>query len=79
MDIVDLLIGLQWVLDNIHLYKPAVVLLSLHVRGNDPGVEDLIMKIVEAGVLIVTSAGNSGTGTFSVNAGKILPSSQAHS
>lgn len=56
--------GLEWVLDNIHLYMPAVVLLSLHIQGNDPGVEDLIKKITDAGILIVTSAGNRGTGAF---------------
>lgn len=68
--LVDLLIGLQWVLDNVDFFRPAVVLLSLHVRGIDMGVEDVIKKITQAGVLVVTSAGNGGIGmqvnTFSI-------------
>lgn len=76
--LVDLLIGLQWVLDNVDFFRPAVVLLSLHVRGIDLGIEDVIQKITEAGVLIVTSAGNSGIGaqinTTSIHAALFITS-----
>ncbi|GMH40773.1 hypothetical protein BSKO_08677 [Bryopsis sp. KO-2023] len=57
----DLLKGLHWVKDNIDFYKPAIVSMSLHLqKGVDPGVEDLIEKITQKGVLVITSAGNGG-------------------
>ena len=50
--------AVDWVVENAH--KPAVVNLSLNTDGDQPELTAAVKRLVDAGLIVVASAGNGG-------------------
>lgn len=65
----DVNAGIQWVIDNKNTYGINVINMSIGAAGNSDGTDStsqLVNQAVDAGIVVVVSAGNEGPGKYTI-------------